>query len=273
MKLRIKGYEVYSVGSGGEVRHVYRLDSLRECAEVSHRGSSLGIVGFSDWRVQDVRGLIRFLESQERPDLILYAGDDIGRFRPPYENLFEELAGLSKYGLCAVAGNDDAPSAKELISGHNVYPVHSRALVLGGFAVVGVEGAPLFANDDQHRNTGSLLYPERFLPYPMRKWDALKDKSLIVISHAPPFGVLDFAVRFGPRSIGSRPLREFLEASRNVVLYVCGHVHRCGGESTKVGRALVVNAASHDRPADPGRVFINRIRGGRVLPPRWHYLS
>jgi Calcineurin-like phosphoesterase len=231
MKLRIKGNEVCSVGPGGEVRLVYKLDSLRECAEVSHRGSSLRIVGFSDWRVQDIGGLIQFLESQERPDSILYAGDDIGRFRPPYGNLFEELAGLSRYGLCAVAGNDDAPSAKELISGHNVYPVHSRALVLGEFAVVGVEGAPLFANDDQHRNKGSLLYAERFLSCLMRKWDALKDKSLIVVSHAPPFGVLDFAVRFGPRSIGSRPLREFLEASRNVVLCVCGHVHRCGGKA------------------------------------------
>ena len=107
----------------------------------------------------------------------------------------------------------------------------------------------------------------------MRKWDALKDKSLIVISHVPPFGVLDFAVRFGPCSIGSRPLREFLEASRNVVLCVCGHVHRRGGKSAKLGRALVVNAASHDRPGDPGRVFAIRIKGGRVLPPRWHYLS
>lgn len=116
MKLRIKGNEVYSVGSGGEVCLVYKLDSLRECAEVSHRGSSLRIVGFSDWRVQDIRGLIRYLETQERPALILYAGDDIGRFRPPYENLFEQLAGLSRYGLCAVAGNDDAPSARELIS-------------------------------------------------------------------------------------------------------------------------------------------------------------
>jgi len=256
------------------VRLLYKLDSLRECAKVSHRGSSLRIVGFSDWRVQGIRGLIRFLETQKKPDLILYAGDDIGRFRPQCENLFEELAGLSRYGLCAVAGNDDAPATRELITGQNVYPVHSRALVLGEFAVVGVEGAPLFANDDQHRNKGSLLYPERFLSYLMRKWDcaAFKDKSLIVVSHAPPFGVLDFAVRFGPRSIGSRPLREFLEASRNAILCVCGHVHRCGGESAKLRRALVVNAASHDRPGDPGRVFIIQIRGGRLLPPHWHYL-
>ena len=275
MKLRIKGNEVYSVGSGGEVRPLYKLDSLRECVKASHRGSSLRIVGFSDWRVQDIRGLIRFLETQKKPDLILYAGDDIGRFRPQGENLLEELAGLSRYGLCAVAGNDDAPATRELITGRNVYPVHSRALVLGEFAVVGVEGAPLFPNDDQHRNKGSLLYPERFLSHLIRKWDcaAFKDKSLIVVSHAPPFGVLDFAVRFGPRSIGSRPLREFLEGSPNVMLCVCGHVPRCGGKSAKLDRALVVNAASHDRPGDPGRVSIIRIRGGRVLPPRWHYLT
>jgi len=275
MRLRFKGDKVYPVGSAGEERVLYKLDSLHECAKVSHRGSSLTIVAFSDWRVQDIGRLIRFLKTQKKPDLILYAGDDIRRFRPHRVNLFEELAGLSGYGLCAVAGNDDAPATRELISGQNVHSVHSSALVVGGFAVVGVEGAPLFANDNQHRNMGSLLYPERFLAYLMRKWNcaALRHKSLIIVSHSPPFGVLDFAVRFGARSIGSRPLREFLEANPNVILCVCGHVHRCGGESTELGKALVVNASSHDGRGDPGRVSVIRITDGEVLAPNWHSLS
>ena len=154
MKLRIKGNEVYSVGPGGEVRLVCTLDSLCERAEVSHRGSSLRIVGFSDWRVQDIGGLIRFLESQERPDLSLHAGDDIGRFRPPYGNLFEELAGLSRYGLYAVAGNDDAPSARELISGIMFIQCIPARSSWGNLPLLAWKLPPLFANDDQRRNKG-----------------------------------------------------------------------------------------------------------------------
>lgn len=272
VKIICKGLDVTRVSSQGEQVSQYRLALLRELVNLPHPGLSLRIVAFSDWRVQEVGGLVRFLKDQVKPDLILYAGDDIQRFRPPGKNLFEQIAKLSRYGLCAVAGNDDDPATRDLIAGRSVYPVHSRALVLGRFAVVGVEGAPLFPNDTQNRNKGYLLYPERVLSLHMKRWDSsgLKDKKLVIVSHAPPFGVLDFAVRFGPRNIGSRPLREFLGSSPNSLLCVCGHVHRCGGKSANLGKALVVNAASHDSPGNPGKVVIIQVKDGTPAVIGWH---
>jgi Icc-related predicted phosphoesterase len=274
VKIICRGLDVTRVSSeGGEVSR-YRLALLREFANAPHRGLSLRIVAFSDWRVQEVGSVVRFLKDQVKPDLILYAGDDIQRFRPPRKNLFQQIAKLARYGLCAVAGNDDDPATRDLIGGRNVYPVHSRALVLGRFAVVGVEGAPLFPNDTQDRNIGHLLYPERVLSLQMKLWNstAFRDKKLIIVSHAPPFGVLDFAVRFGARNIGSRPLREFLESSPNSLLCICGHVHRCGGQSAKLGKALVVNAASHDSPGDPGKVVIIQVKDGTPPAIDWHLI-
>ncbi len=51
----------------------------------------LRLVAFSDYRAQDIELFIDELSKlQPRPELILYAGDDIERFRPPNgKNLFE----------------------------------------------------------------------------------------------------------------------------------------------------------------------------------------
>jgi Icc-related predicted phosphoesterase len=107
----------------------------------------------------------------------------------------------------------------------------------------------------------------------MDRWTktaAFARKKLIVVSHTPPYRVLDRALRFGQRNIGNRPLRRFLESNSTVLLCVSGHVHSQGARSEQFGNALVVNAASHDGPRDPGRVAIIDINGGAVSPPKWH---
>src|SRR6266568_399950 len=270
-RLTLQGRKFVIVGQNGEQR-VLPCQLLERTVRVPHRGDSLRLLAFSDYRVQDIGSLIRFVKSQPRPDLILYAGDDIRRFSEPETNFFERLAVLSRYGLCAVAGNDDKPEVRELITGRHVYAVHSCALVLGRFAILGIEGAPMFPirnGFDRSYNKGSLLYPEPILDWHIRHWmtGAFKRKKLIVVSHAPPYGVLDFAMRFGRRNIGSRPLRKFLETSPNALLCVSGHVHSQGARSERFGSALVVNAASHDGPGDPGRVAIIEIANGVVSAP------
>jgi Icc-related predicted phosphoesterase len=128
---------------------------------------------------------------------------------------------------------------------------------------------------DKSYNKGYMLYPEPILNWHLGHWKkgALQGKQLIVLSHTPPYGVLDFALRFGRRHIGSRPLREFLESNSNVLLCVSGHVHSQGARSEKFGKTLVVNAASHDGPGEPGRVAIIEITKGVVTSLKWHETS
>jgi hypothetical protein len=73
-----------------------------------------------------------------------------------------------------------------------------------------------------------------------------KNGRIIIVSHVPPRGVLDRAMRYGDEAIGSTALREFIDAEDHVPLVVCGHVHRCGGQCQTVGRTVVVNVSSHD---------------------------
>jgi Icc-related predicted phosphoesterase len=263
------------IAENGELLREYEFSVIRRVVRKAHRGLSLDVVAFSDWRVQDISNLIRFLQTHRRPDLILYAGDDVERFRTSGKNYFDKLAKVARYGLCAVAGNDEHPEHRELIKGRGVYAVHSSPLILVNFAIVGLEGAPLF-RENTRRNIGYLLYPPAIRAAIISSWAVrLRGKRLIVVSHAPPFGVLDFAVRFSRDHIGCQALREFLESSNDAILCVCGHVHRHGGQVANVGQAVVVNAASHDRPGEPGKVAMITITKGRVLADRvqWRLLT
>jgi Icc-related predicted phosphoesterase/uncharacterized protein YprB with RNaseH-like and TPR domain len=251
------------------------------------QSESLRIAVFSDYRVQDIPLLLEFLKSlNPPPDLLLYAGDDVERFQEGERNFFEELAATATHGLCAVVGNDSAvPSTdsdkrvrifdevmgtRAFIKGKNVHNVHCEPVLIGKYAVVGIEGSPL---DDRFGALGTVVYPEVFIARHLQlAAKAVKGKNLIVVSHTPPRGVLDFAIRFGKRRIGSKALRQFISKRRDVSLVVCGHVHYCGAQSQKLGRSTVVNAASHDDPGAPGRVAVLQLQSGRVRSIEWQTL-
>jgi Icc-related predicted phosphoesterase len=142
------------------------------------------LVALSDYRVQDIELLIEELSKvQPRPDLILYAGDDIERFRPPGgKNLFELIASHARYGLCAIAGNDDDPSVRGLISGRSVSNVHLSPARLGSYAILGLEGAP--------SRPGYILQTEQGIASHLSlQRRTVGPAQLIVLSHAPPEGI------------------------------------------------------------------------------------
>jgi uncharacterized protein YprB with RNaseH-like and TPR domain/Icc-related predicted phosphoesterase len=182
-------------------------------------------------------------------------------------NLFEKLASLSNHGLCAIIGNDDYPSTSACIWGKQVYSIQDKPVVIDKYAIVGIEGA-IRDPKDESIGIGYTLYTEASLS---KRLERLKksfgDKNLIIVSHCPPRRILDLALRFGMRNIGSRSLRSFIEKNdHKIPLVICGHVHLQGGKHVKFGRTTVVNAASHDNRGQPGRVAIIDLdeRSGKV---------
>ena len=121
-----------------------------------------------------------------KPDLILYGGDDISRFREAGKNLFEDLARCSRYGICAVIGNDDPPSVRTLISGNTVFNVHKTPVTLGEYTFIGLEAAPP-ADGFMVGFCYSEKEIERHLAFQKR---VAKKNRIIILSHAPPFGAL-----------------------------------------------------------------------------------
>ncbi len=205
------------------------------------------IFAFSDWRVQSIGGLIDYVKCLEhKPDVILYGGDDVDRFGSISgdinENKFEELAKYSKYGVFGVIGNDCSKEhkkeQKKILSGKKVFDLHDCPQKIEDYLFIGVEGA------DEMKIRKHLKKST--------KWK--KKHKVILVSHCPPYGVLDRGVRFGNgESIGSKTIRTFI-GDNNVVLNICGHCHSMGGRSQKLGNCNVINIASHDNIGAKGRI-------------------
>jgi len=261
-----------------------KIAAVKRPMRKSFGTGELRLLAFSDYRVQDHSLLLAFTKTlQPQPDLILYAGDDVERFHTASINFLEELARGSRLGLCAVIGND-APNhpdgttrvrlldevmrARSHIRGVNVLDVHETPLVIGDYAVIGNEGAPL---DETFGAVGTISYPEELIAAHLKlAAKSVKGKRLIVLSHSPPRNALDTAIRFGRRAIGSKALRRFLNRRSDVCLVVCGHVHSCGARTKKLKRFHVVNAASHDDRGAPGRIAMIDMRGGQMQKIQWH---
>ncbi|MEM2915706.1 MAG: hypothetical protein QXH91_09985, partial [Candidatus Bathyarchaeia archaeon] len=173
----------------------------------------------------------------------------------PTENLFEELAKYSRYGLVAVIGNDELSTMRIWIRGRRVYDLHEFLVKIGSILIVGLEGSTCGMGP-----SGKYLESDMklILEFAQRMID--KEESFLIVSHTPPRGILDRAMRFGEEAVGSVALRDFIEEEERIRLVVCGHVHRCGGLYEKLNGTTIVNVSSHDDPysrANIARIIID----------------
>ena len=213
------------------------------------------ILAFSDWRVQDIDDVFTFLKSLKKPvDVILYAGDDVQRFKDGNTNDFTKLASHTvNKKVLAVMGNDDNPSTRSVLQDEDIHDLHKEPFVLDEFGFIGLEGSTI--------GPGRIIYSEASVRNHLnRQIKKIKSQKLIIVSHAPPYGVLDAARRFateqeGIHRIGSKSLERFIRKNQ-VELVVCGHCHLGGGRSKQFGETLVANVSSHDHDEAPGNLAL-----------------
>ena len=231
----------------------------------------------SDLRVQSLPELIAWVRRRPvPPDLIVYAGDDIGRFRPDDDvNYWSELADCASHGLVGVRGNDDDPEWTPPIAGRRVVDLGRRSFRLGEFAFHGVEGTEYLPGES---DIGYLLRSPSVIARDLaQRLCATPARTHILVSHSPPHGVLDRAMRFslggGLRSIGSRAVRQAVERRRAIRLVCCGHCHLMGGQDATLRQARVVNAASHDQGGARARVAELELTHDGVTTIEWQELQ
>lgn len=227
----------------------------------THRGS-LSFLLLSDWRVQSIPRLLKFISSLERkPDLILYAGDDTIRF-----GQFDQLAKCSRLGVAGVIGNDCLPSDKTRFRGPRKWDLFETPLVIGRLGILGVEGSTHGPGHVKH----SEKEVEKHLESQLRSVLGEGATGIGIVSHPPPFGVLDVSMRFGLGNIGSTALRKFITKHGDIVRFVhCGHSHLNGGRAESIGSTTVLNTACHDYQGSPGHVAVLSIKG-ESLSDAWH---
>jgi len=144
-------------------------------------------------------------------------------------------------GVVAVLGNDAHPLDTHALQTAGVHDVERAPHAAGPVTFIGIGGAP---RDGELAVDNGYLYSEaEALGQLRRQLDQVGDRPVVLISHAPPRGVLDVARHGGLHRAGSTAVACAATDPR-VSLVVCGHVHRCGGRRERFEAAEVVNVAS-----------------------------
>lgn len=169
----------------------------------------------------------------------------------------DDIAETAEHGLGAVIGNDCVISDKLRLKRPKVTDLHTQPKLIDGIAFLGLEGSSgeigltLYSEEEAHEHLEN-------------QWTWVQEQepsSIVLVSHAPPKGVLDLSRRFGINNIGSQAVRDFID-NHDIDLLICGHSHINGGRVEKVGNCTVLNIASHDYVRAPGLIATITLQDG-----------
>ncbi|HEX8247651.1 MAG TPA: metallophosphatase domain-containing protein, partial [Pyrinomonadaceae bacterium] len=184
-------------------------------------------------------------------DILIHAGDATTRGTIDEIVLFNEwFAALPHRHKIFVAGNHDwlfetdNRIARKLLSDEIIY-LQDSAVEIEGLKIYGSPWQPWFFDWAFNLPRGEPL---------AEKWKLIPDDTEILITHGPPFGILDFPP--DGFSVGCERLRRRVEEIR-LKLHIFGHIHHSYGTEEKFG-VKFVNASVCDEayePTNPPPVF------------------
>lgn len=171
-------------------------------------------------------------------DVLIHAGDFTGRGRPEeIERFGAFLAGLPHRHKIVIAGNHDflferdPARARELLG--DVTYLEDAGARVDGLSVWGSPWQPRFHDWAFNLDRGAAI---------AAKWALVPDDVDVLVTHGPPFGVLD--ATFDGRRVGCEELDHALERLRPK-LHVFGHIHESYGARERAS-TLFVNASNCD---------------------------
>ena len=181
------------------------------------------LLAFSDLH-RDVGQARRLVGMAAEADVVIAAGD----FASVHRGLEETLAPLRDIDTptLLVPGNNETESAlREACAGWQTATVlHGEGTAVDGTAFWGLgAGVPItpwdwsFDLDEQQAAEMLAGCPE----------------GAVLVVHSPPKGHVD-------RGLGSEAIREAIERIRPP-LAVCGHIHECWGQESRLGVSRIVN--------------------------------
>ncbi|WP_166831282.1 metallophosphoesterase family protein [Thalassoroseus pseudoceratinae] len=187
---------------------------------------------FSDWH-SDRDAAERLAACADNFDVIIGAGD----FCNAHRGLERCLAPLKSTAtpLVLVAGNNETTEELQTVceGWPQTFVLHGSSVTIAKQTFFGLGG-------------GVPVTPFGSWSYDLTEDQAHEylascPEGAVLISHSPPFGVLDVSSR--RQHLGSQAVRECIE--RTVPrLVVCGHIHASGGQTEVLGSTPVVNAGS-----------------------------
>lgn len=173
-------------------------------------------------------------------DVLVHAGDFTLRGTLPEVTAFFDWFERQPYRYrVAVAGNHDFLAEREPVLFRQLIPenviyLEDSGVSLDGIQVWGSPITPWFFDWAFNRQRGADI---------RRHWDLIPAGADVLITHGPPYGILDEVLR-DPRPVGCRDLLRRVEEIKPRV-HVFGHIHEGYGQLEQNG-TLFVNASALD---------------------------
>jgi uncharacterized protein len=204
-----------------------QIRRLEHDASVALRSARVKLLAFSDLH-RDVDQARRLAGMAAEADVVIAAGD----FASIHRGLEETLAPLREIGTptLVLPGNNETDSAlREACSGWEAAIVlHGEGTEVDGTEFWGVgAGVPVtpwdwsFDLDEEQAATKLAGCPD----------------GAVLALHSPPKGHVD-------AGLGSEAILHAIEEKRPP-LAVCGHIHQCWGQESRVGPSRIVNLGPH----------------------------
>jgi uncharacterized protein len=191
------------------------------------------LLAFSDLH-RDRSQARRLVEMAGGADVVIGAGD-FASFRLGLDGILDELSPIKAPVILIPGNNERVDALWRAAAGF------ADARVLHGSATT-IEGREFFG----------LGYGVPPTPFPWSV-DLTEEQAAaqladcppgaVMVVHSPPYGHVDEA--FG-RHLGSHAILEAIVAKRPP-LVICGHIHQCWGQKSRVGESLIVNAGPRGR--------------------------
>lgn len=164
-----------------------------------------------------INNLVRNVKEYS-PEIVIVCGD-ITHFGPGEQT--KSLLDQIPVKTLAVHGNVDSDDVLEYIDRSNAENIHLRDYLHKDQRFVGL-GGDQFSEED------------------IKKVKSLLNEKSILVSHLPPYRVLDNAI-FGIHA-GSREIRQLI-LEKKPKLHLCGHIHERPGFD-RIGGTIVVNCSA-----------------------------
>lgn len=183
----------------------------------------------------------------EPTELLIFAGDCMtSGYGYPQLISFLDWFKLqpAKYRVM-IAGNHDRvfenypDTVKDILNGYpEITYLEDSSVDIEGYKIYGTPHSKIFYNWAFNRSEEDLE----------RLFSRIPSDTDILVSHAPPYGVLDQII--GGESVGEKTLSKRIHQLKNLKLHVFGHIHNSFGMIKPHGRHISINASQVDESYD-----------------------
>ena len=194
--------------------------------------------------ISDTHGQHRNISSSLRGDILIHCGDFMTCGYKLFE-LRDFLRWFSSVGTfehrILIAGNHDRMFEDSKILKKQLLNEHKEIIYLQDSSVI-IKGVKVYGTPYQPAVRDWAFNLPRHSEELKAKYDTIPDDTDILLTHTPPYGVLD---EIDSHNTGSE---EMLNRVREVApkIHAFGHIHECPG-TVQVGNTIYINAAQVDR--------------------------